>query len=170
MNNDPTKLRLAGLTVESTVDGPGLRFVIFTQGCPHRCSFCHNPDSWPAEGGAEMAVKDVIRQIKKHRRGKRGVTFSGGEPFLQAAALLPVAEAAHALGLDVVTYTGYTLEALEALSDAGCADTDALLSATDILIDGRYEHGLRDIGLPFRGSVNQRVIDMADRRAGIAGG
>jgi len=151
-------MRLSGITQESFVDGPGLRYVIFAQGCPHKCPYCQNPETWDANAGKEFSVKQVIRLIKQQKQTKRGVTFSGGEPFLQAAELAEVALAARQLGWDVVTYTGYTYEELLVGSIDGAA---ALLSATDILIDGRYVHELRDTRLRFRGSSNQRIIDVA---------
>jgi len=151
-------MRLAGTAQVSAVDGPGLRFVIFTQGCLHQCPHCHNPDSWELNGGEEHSVKQVIRLLKKQKKKLRGVTFSGGEPFLQAAELAEVAQAARQLGWDVVTYTGFTYE--ELIED-GSDSVKALLSTSDILIDGRYIHKLRDTKLQFRGSANQRIIDVA---------
>jgi len=151
-------MRLSGITAESLVDGPGLRYVIFTQGCPHQCPHCQNPETWDESAGEEFSVKQVIRLIKQQKKTKRGVTFSGGEPFLQAGELAEVALAAHKLGLDVVTYTGFTYEELIADNNDG---VKALLAETDILIDGKYIHKLRDIKLQFRGSSNQRIIDVA---------
>jgi len=151
-------MRLSGIVHESFVDGPGLRCVIFTQGCHHQCPHCHNPENWDVNGGKEFSVKQVIRLLKQHKQTKRGVTFSGGEPFLQAAELAEVALAIRQLGWDVVTYTGFTYEELIEMEDAG---VKALLAASDILIDGRYIHKLRDAKLQFRGSSNQRIIDVA---------
>jgi len=151
-------MRLSGITPESLVDGPGLRYVIFSQGCPHRCPNCQNPETWDASAGKEFSVKQVIRLIKQQKKTKRGVTFSGGEPFLQAAELAQVALAARQLDWDVVTYTGFTYEELAADNSEG---TNALLSASDILIDGKYVHKLRDTRLQFRGSSNQRLIDVS---------
>jgi anaerobic ribonucleoside-triphosphate reductase activating protein len=151
-------MRLSGIIPESVVDGPGLRIVIFTQGCPHQCPHCQNPETWDINGGKEFSVRQVIRNLKLHKKNKRGVTFSGGEPFLQAAELVQVAQAAFQLGWDIVTYTGFTYE--ELIADTN-VDTKALLSATDLLIDGKYIHTLRNIGLQFRGSSNQRLIDVA---------
>jgi len=151
-------MRLFGITTESIVDGPGLRLVIFTQGCPHRCPYCHNPESWDDSIGKEFSVRQIIRFLKPKKKNIRGITFSGGEPFLQAAELAQAAQAAHQMGWDVVTYTGFTYEQLTEDNDDGIK---ALLSVSDILIDGKYIHELRDIGLQFRGSSNQRVIDMA---------
>ena len=153
-------LRLSGLTPESLVDGPGLRYVIFTQGCPHRCPNCHNPTSWDMDTGKEFTVKEIIRMLKKQKK-IQGVTFSGGEPFLQAAELSQVALAAHQLGLDVVTYSGFTYEEL---IEQGKNDINitALLSASDLLIDGKYIDAKRDSSLPFRGSSNQRIIKIPE--------
>jgi anaerobic ribonucleoside-triphosphate reductase activating protein len=154
-------MRLSGITPESVVDGPGLRYVIFTQGCLHCCPHCHNQASWDINGGKEYSVKQVIRMIKQQKKKKRGVTFSGGEPFLQAAELAEVAVAAHQKGWDVVTYTGFTYEELLENSDDG---VKALLAASDILIDGKYIHELRAIDLQFRGSSNQRIIQMKNEK------
>jgi len=150
-------VRLSGITQESLVDGPGLRYVIFTQGCLHECPHCQNSETWDSGAGKEFSVKQVIRLLKQQKKTKRGVTFSGGEPFLQAAELSEVANAAHQLGWDVVTYTGYTYEELIADNSEG---VKALLAESDILIDGKYIHELRSIGLQFRGSSNQRMIDV----------
>jgi len=151
-------MRLSGFSEESHVDGPGLRCVIFTQGCNHQCPHCHNPDNWDMGAGKEFSVKQVIRLLKQQKKTKRGVTFSGGEPFLQAAELAQVAQAVRQIGWDVVTYSGFTYEELIEMKDSA---VDSLLSASDILIDGRYVHALRDTRLKFRGSSNQRIIDVA---------
>ena len=154
-------MRLSGITSESLVDGPGLRYVIFTQGCLHGCPHCHNQQSWDVNGGKEYTVKQIIRFVKQQKKTKRGVTFSGGEPFLQAEELAQVALAAHQRGWDVVTYTGFTYEELIADNNDG---VKALLAETDILIDGKYIHKLRSVKLQFRGSSNQRILDVAKTR------
>jgi anaerobic ribonucleoside-triphosphate reductase activating protein len=154
-------MRLSGITPESLVDGPGLRSVIFTQGCPHQCPHCQNPETWDINAGKEYSVKQVVRLLKQQKKTKRGLTFSGGEPFLQAAELAQVALAARQLGWDIVTYTGFTYEQLLCDTSNG---VQALVCASDILIDGKYLHELRSIELPFRGSSNQRVIDVAETR------
>ena len=154
-------MRLSGITPESLVDGPGLRYVIFTQGCPHRCPYCQNPETWDPDAGEEFTIRQVIRLMKKQKKAKRGVTFSGGEPFLQAAELADLALAARDTGWDVVIYTGYTYEQL---AENNCSGVKELLSVCDILIDGKYIHELRSIGLQFRGSSNQRIIDMNETR------
>ena len=160
-------MRIAGITHESIVDGPGIRVVVFMQGCNQACSHCHNPESWSLDSGKEYTVRQVIRTIKKpgpSRKPIKGVTFSGGEPFLQAGELAQVAFEAHRIGWDVTTYTGYTYEELAARADA---DIQALLKFTDYLIDGPYIHEQRDLSLKFRGSGNQRIINMdATRKKG----
>jgi len=170
-------MRLSGITPESVVDGPGLRYVIFTQGCQHYCPMCHNQESWDMEGGREFSIKQIIRMIKKQKKtqcaelnGKlssasqlRGITFSGGEPFLQAGELSQIAFEAHQIGYDVVTYTGFTYEELlDRAENDSC--TKELLSLSDILIDGKFVNELKTTKLPFRGSSNQRIIDMVKTR------
>jgi len=150
-------LRLAGIVKESVVDGPGIRMVVFVQGCPHHCPGCHNPDSHDPAGGYESSTDDVIGALPD---GKlvRGVTLSGGEPFAQAEALVLVAAEAKKRGLSVVTYTGYRLEKLLEMGAQNPAIIE-LLHRTDILVDGPFEQDRRDIDLAFRGSGNQRLID-----------
>jgi anaerobic ribonucleoside-triphosphate reductase activating protein len=150
------KIRVAGLEKESVVDGPGLRFVIFTQGCSHRCPGCHNPGAWDAEGGQEMDTDDIMRQIEEIGL-LRGVTLSGGEPFEQAAACALLAEQIKARKLDIITYTGYTFEKLQSIVSED-ADIKRLLNATDVLVDGPFIVEERDWDLPYRGSRNQHLV------------
>jgi len=153
-------MRVAGMTYESLVDGPGIRVVIFVQGCDLACPNCQNPENQAMTSGREFSVREIIRMMKKAGPGRklvRGITFSGGEPFLQAGELAQVAFEAKRIGWDVTTYTGYTYEALSTREDA---DIKALLDLTDYLIDGPYIHEKRDLDLKFRGSTNQRIIDM----------
>jgi len=154
-------MRIAGITYESFVDGPGLRVVIFAQGCDMGCPNCHNPESWDSSGGEEYTPQQLIRKIKKPRVGKetiRGVTFSGGEPFMQAADFAKVAKSVRRIGWDVTTYTGRTYEILAAQTDD--EGVQALLNLTDYLIDGPFIDAKKDLDLRFRGSGNQRIIDM----------
>ena len=121
------------------------------------------------DAGKEFSVKEVIRGLKKQKKTIQGVTFSGGEPFLQAEELAQVALAARQLGWNVATYTGFTYEELLDLGSKGRlgsndSGVNSLLFATDILIDGRYVREERDASLPFRGSANQRIIDVAETR------
>lgn len=152
-----TMLRIAGIVTESIVDGPGFRFVIFTQGCKHRCPGCHNPQTHPFEGGTSVSVASLLAQVKENPL-LDGVTLSGGEPFEQAEACTELARGAHGLGLNVMTYTGYTYEALT--GSESCPALKGLLDATDILVDGPFELAKKNRLLKFRGSENQRIIDV----------
>ncbi|HWR09578.1 anaerobic ribonucleoside-triphosphate reductase activating protein [Sporomusa sp.] len=157
------EIRLSGITEESIVDGPGLRLVIFTQGCPHQCHGCHNPDTHDINGGYTTKLEDLFHYIEKsasHNKILRGVTFSGGEPFLQAEPLAHLAKRLKSLGLDIVSYSGFTFEQLAAMA-VNHKGVGQLLKQTDILIDGLYRASERDLGLAFRGSRNQRLVDVA---------
>lgn len=154
------KIRMCGIEPESIVDGPGFRYVLFVQGCPHHCDGCHNPESWPFDAGIDMSVDELFAGIMKNPN-LQGVTYSGGEPFEQVSPLLELAKRIKAEGLDLMSYSGYTLEELEERNDP---DTDELLSLLDILVDGRYEKSLRNLTLQYCGSENQRVIDMQKTR------
>ena len=153
-------MRLSGIATESHADGPGLRYVLFTQGCLHQCPGCHNPESWEINAGKEFSVKQIIRMLKQQKKKIQGITFSGGEPFLQACELAQIALAAHQIGWDVVTYTGYTYEQL---IEMGNEDMNilALILESDLLIDGKYINKLQSKDFAFRGSSNQRIIDIA---------
>ncbi len=156
-------LRLSGIVEESIVDGPGLRYVLFTQGCPHCCKGCHNPQTHPLEGGFLRSAARILAQFAENPL-LAGITFSGGEPFLQAGALCAVAEGVRARGKNVLVYTGFTYEQLLARVEDE-AGVRRLLELTDILIDGPYVEALRDLELHFRGSANQRILDRDARRA-----
>ena len=155
------ELRIAGLADDSVVDGDGYRFTIFTQGCPHACPGCQNPKTWDFSGGTLVDTDDLIPKILANPL-LSGVTFSGGEPFAQAAPLANLAEKLRPYGLTLWAYTGYTLEALMARQDPAA---NALLSALDVLVDGPFLLDQRDLTLRFRGSKNQRIIDMNRTRA-----
>lgn len=147
-------MRIFGLVQDSIVDGPGLRFVCFVQGCPHNCHGCHNPESHDPDGGTEMSVEEVV-SIMLSNPLTSGLTLSGGEPFEQARDCCELAKAAHGYGLNVWGYTGYTLEYLQA---HGNQNQKALLEEIDVLVDGRYVEELRSLSLEWRGSSNQRII------------
>lgn len=151
-------LRISGCVADSIVDGPGMRYVIFTQGCPHHCPGCHNPQTHDFEGGYFADTEEILQQVKDDPL-MSGVTFSGGEPFCQAEALGALAEQIKALGKSIVVYSGYTLEQLMQMAEEK-PEIRKLLKLCDLLIDGRYEQSLRDLTLPFRGSSNQRIIDL----------
>ena len=149
-------LSLAGLIEDSIVDGPGIRLTVFAQGCPHRCPGCHNPESWPFAGGTEMAEEKLV-VIARSNPLCRGVTFSGGEPFAQAEGFAKLAGLLKEAGYEVASYSGYTFEELTAGTVPFAKE---LLAGLDILVDGRYEQEKRTLELRFRGSSNQRVIDV----------
>lgn len=153
-----TQLRIAGIINESIVDGPGIRLVVFTQGCKHHCPGCHNPHTHPFDGGTLVEVDDILKQVKSNPL-LDGITLSGGDPFEQAEALSELAKKVNALGHNVMTYTGYDFEyLLENRSEV--KGWDKLLNETDILVDGRFEIDKKSMLLKFRGSKNQRIIDV----------
>jgi len=163
LNNEDVikvEMRIAGIIRESVVDGPGMRFVIFAQGCRHGCRGCHNPGTWDPSGGTLIKTEDLLEQVKATKLIK-GVTFSGGEPFLQAAPLAWLGQEIRLLGMDIITYTGYTWEELLALSLEDQAVMDLLL-VSDYIVDGPFILEEKDLDLPFRGSRNQRFIDVAN--------
>ena len=155
------KIRLAGLVPESIVDGPGYRFAVFVQGCPHACPGCHNPQSHDFNGGYLADTQEIIARMGANPL-VRGVTLSGGEPMMQAAALCEVAKAAKEKGLSVWCYTGFTLEALIDRQNADCM---RLLDYVDVLVDGPYIARERSLELLYCGSTNQRLIDLPQTRA-----
>ena len=155
------ELRIAGIVNDSVVDGDGYRFTIFTQGCPHACIGCQNPKTWDFSGGTLVDTDDLIPQILANPL-LSGVTFSGGEPFAQPAPLSDLAKKLRPHGLNLWAYTGYTLDALTARHDSS---TDDLLAHLDVLVDGPFLLAQRDLTLRFRGSKNQRIIDMSRTRA-----
>lgn len=151
-------LRISGVIDDSIVDGPGIRLTIFTQGCPHRCEGCHNPQTHDFDGGEDVTLESLLEKVKGNPL-LDGVTFSGGEPFCQAKQLYELGLEIKKAGLNVVTYTGYLYEYL-----TEHANTDnyygELLSVTDYLVDGPFILSKRDILLKFKGSSNQRIIDV----------
>lgn len=151
-------LRIAGTISESIVDGPGIRYVVFAQGCRHQCPGCHNEHTHDFEGGVITTIKNIIDDIKRNPL-LDGITLSGGDPFEQAENFAELAKQVKALGLSVMTYTGYTYEEImdQKIVHKGWG---ALLRITDILVDGRFDEKCKNLLLPFRGSENQRLIDI----------
>lgn len=149
-------IRLSSFVTDSIVDGEGIRAVIFTQGCPHNCPGCHNQKTIPFEGGELLNVEAVIDQIRKS--GLKKVTFSGGEPFVQAEALYVIAKTLRAEGYNLWSYTGFKYEALLRHPDPFVFK---LLECLDILIDGRFMIRKRSLQALYRGSTNQRIIDVS---------
>jgi len=150
------KLDIARTLARSSVNGPGERYVIWVQGCPLACPGCWNPDTWSFRRENLQDVQDVIADILATPHIE-GVTFSGGEPFVQARALAQVAKAVRQAGLSVFVFSGYRLDELK------LTHHHDLLAVTDVLVDGRYEERLRKEGLIWRGSANQRVHFLTDR-------
>lgn len=150
------ELRIAGTVNDSIVDGNGIRFTIFVQGCPHGCEGCHNPQTHDFDGGTISATEELLERIKGNPL-LDGVTFSGGEPFCQAEALAVLGREIKQLGLDIVTYTGYTFEQL--YENREKAHWGELLAVTDYLIDGPFILAEKSWEVKFRGSSNQRYID-----------
>ena len=147
-------LRIAGTIGESIVDGPGIRYVLFTQGCPHGCPGCHNPQTHDFNGGKEVDTDLLLRDIVKNSFVK-AVTFSGGEPFAQPEALAELAAVLKDKGFHLMCYSGYTFEQLLQREDAR-----PLLDKLDLLVDGPFVEARKSIELRFRGSDNQRVLDV----------
>lgn len=155
MENKP--IRLAGIVRESIVDGPGFRFTVFVQGCPHHCPGCHNPQTHDPAAGEDCDVQTILREFEKDPL-LQGMTLSGGEPMEQAEALLPLARGVRALGKNVAVFSGYTFEQLLEKGKREPAVID-LLRECFLLVDGPFLLAQRDLTLRFRGSRNQRLLD-----------
>lgn len=154
------KIRLSSpLSIDSIVDGPGLRMVIWTQGCIHNCVDCHNPQTHNLCDGFDMEIDEIINKMKTLRLQK-GITLSGGEPFLQPEALEAICKEAKKNNLDVWAYSGFTLEQLLDNKNPSYFKNLSLLRQVDILVDGKFVTEKKDISLKFRGSSNQRIIDV----------
>lgn len=156
------KIRIAGTVKESSVDGMGLRFVVFTQGCQHNCGGCHNKHTHDLNGGELVSVEGLLEDICKNPL-LSGVTISGGEPLLQINNLIPLVEELKNKGKHIMMYTGYTYEELVKLSEKGVVGFEnlkELLYYVDILVDGKFVESLKDNFLLYRGSSNQRLIDV----------
>lgn len=152
-------IRLAAdIQTDSIVDGPGLRAVIWTQGCSHNCPGCHNPGTHDFNGGGLVPVELVCEELSKLKY-HTGVTFSGGDPMFQPEACNEIASYAKSIGLDIWVYTGFTFEELVELSKKNPI-YEKFINNIDILVDGRFKLEERDLSLLFRGSKNQRLIDV----------
>lgn len=153
-----TKLRLAGVIRESIVDGSGWRLVVFAQGCPHNCKGCQNPQTHNFDGGYTSTVGNILNAVKENPL-LSGITLSGGEPFSQAKELAVLAREIHLLGLNVMAYTGWTFEQLYNNADEKNGWLE-LLNEVDWLVDGKFEIENKTLSLKFRGSTNQRIVDV----------
>lgn len=154
------EIRIAGTAEDSIVDGPGLRFVVFVQGCPHHCDGCHNPETHDFSGGKLTTTDSLYEQCMENPLC-RGVTFSGGEPFCQAEALYELGCRFRAAGKHLMCYSGWTFEELQAKAQRE-EYVGKLLGILDVLVDGRFDISKRSLSLQFRGSSNQRLINVRE--------
>lgn len=151
------QLRLFGVANDSIVDGPGIRYAVFTQGCSHACKGCHNPNSHALTGGYLKSIDEIIEEIDNNPL-LDGITLSGGEPMLQAKPLISLCLEIKKRGLHIILYSGYTYEEILSLGP----HQKELLSLCDMLIDGKYEADKASFSLLYRGSSNQRVINVQE--------
>ena len=148
-------LNLSGIVSDSIVDGPGIRTTVFCQGCPHHCPGCHNPETWEFGCGTDMDEETIVDIVRSNPLC-RGVTFSGGEPFAQAAGYAKLAKLLKGAGYEVAAYSGFTFEQLL----NGTPDQRKLLASIDVLIDGPFLQAEKSLELVFRGSRNQRILNV----------
>lgn len=156
-NNEYIRLA-ADLQSDSIVDGPGLRAVLWTQGCAHHCKGCQNAQTWDFNGGGLIPIKMVLEAIDELEY-QDGITFSGGDPMFQPEACNKIAKYCRAKGLNIWVYTGFTFEELMLMAKRKPIYLD-FLKNVDVLVDGRFILEERDLSLLFRGSRNQRLIDI----------
>ena len=143
------KIRIAGIEKESVVDGEGIRYAVFMQGCLRKCKGCHNPSTHALDGGEIMDTSEIIEDVKKNPL-MSGITLTGGEPLLLLDAAVELARETKKLGLNVWCYTGYKFEEIP----------QKLLNVVDVVVDGAFVEELKDLTLNFRGSSNQRIIKL----------
>lgn len=148
-------LQVAGFLEHSTVNGAGFRSVLFLSGCPHHCPECHNASMQAYDYGERLDIQSILDRILKNKPLIDGVTLSGGEPFEQSEALLPLVAALKEEGLNIWCYSGYLLEQLQ--KDPVKAK---LLQYIDVLVDGPFILALKDETLKFRGSSNQHIYSL----------
>jgi len=153
---DLLTIRLAGMTLCSTVDGVGVRLVIFVQGCPHHCRGCHNSHTWDPAGGYDASLNDIFGHIDRLPNWYSGITISGGEPFAQEYLCSLIAKRAHDNGHSVWTYTGYTIEELEPVQ------SHPLIMESDVLVVGPYLENQKTADYAYYGSNNQQIIYVHD--------
>lgn len=148
-------IRIAGIVPESFTDGSGIRYTIFTQGCSHHCHGCHNPETWDFNGGHSIDIDKIVAEILENPL-LDGVTFSGGDPMFQAKNCTELAKLIKSkTDLNIWCYTGFKYEELLNREDAV-----EFMRYIDVLVDGEYNESQRCLALPFRGSSNQRIIDV----------
>ena len=150
------KFRLFGCVNDSIVDGPGLRYTIFVQGCHHNCLGCHNPESHDINGGYVKEIAEILKEIDENPL-LDGITLSGGEPMLQVETLIELSKEVKRRNLNIILYSGYTYEQI--IDDV---NKKSLLELCDMLIDGKFELEKRSLSLLYRGSSNQRLINVQE--------
>ena len=150
-------VRINDVIPESIVDGFGFRYVIFAQGCKHNCKECFNPHTHNFNAGSNVSLEMILEDIREYLDILDGVTFSGGDPFEQAPVFAELAKEIKKLGLNVWSYSGYTFEQI-----LECPTKKLLLEEIDVLVDGKFDVTKKDLKLSFRGSANQRVIDVKE--------
>lgn len=151
-------IRLAGIAYESLVNGPGMRRVFFSQGCKHKCKGCFNPDTHDFNGGELRNMDELIKDVLDNPM-LQGVTFSGGDPFEQAEKFAYMAQSLKKNGVNIWCFTGYTFEYILDNLDKREGWRE-LINNIDVLVDGRFEEEKKKEGIKFRGSTNQRLIDV----------
>lgn len=151
------KLPVFGIAAQSISDGPGFRFTLFTQGCPHSCEGCHNPESQPLNGGTEYSLLEIVELFEKNSFVE-GISFSGGEPFLHPKELSFLARYFKEQGKNILCYTGFIYEDLVKME----SDVLDFLGEIDLLIDGPFVLAKRDLSLAFKGSSNQRLLPLTE--------
>ena len=147
------KLRIMDFVYSSSVDGTGFRDVLFVNYCPHHCEGCHNPESWDKKNGRDITIEEAFENLTKSEI--TNVTFSGGEPFEQAEALTILAEMLKEKGKTIWVYSGYTFEQL-----IKSPEKLKLLKLCDVLVDGKFEINNKGLNMRFKGSYNQRILDV----------
>lgn len=152
-DSNSSKLRVIDIVPGTSVDGPGLRTSIYFAGCAHHCEGCHNPQSWDFAGGTDMTVDEIIEIVEENGFN---VTFSGGDPMYQPHAVVELARRLHASGYTIWCYTGFTFEQI-----VYNQSMMQVMKLCDVIVDGPFQLPLRDITLRFRGSLNQRLIDVS---------
>lgn len=146
------KINLSGFVDSSIVDGPGVRFAIYTQGCKHHCEGCHNPKTWSTEPNIIYDIDELVTFVEEESLSKN-VTLTGGDPLLQIDSTLELAQKLKAKGYNIWLYTGYTLEQIKSNQKLSL-----ILEFIDTLVDGKFVDELKDFKLEYRGSSNQRII------------
>lgn len=153
INQSEDTVRIMDITYSSAVDGTGFRDVLFVNYCPHHCRGCHNPETWDLENGKDVSVEEVFERLTKS--ALTNVTFSGGEPFCQPKPLIKLAKMLKKCGKTIWVYTGFLFETL--MEDK---EKRELLELCDVCVDGRFEEDNKGLNMRFKGSFNQRIIDV----------